>query len=106
MSREAWACNATSMAELDGAWLVRREGGALPPMVGVRKEIAGSTGVTTVGPLRFPFAVEGRSLRYRFPRGLVDELEPDGDGFLGRALVAGRELGRFRLERATATRNE
>ena len=92
------------MAELDGLWNVRRESGALPPMVGVRKQISGGEGVTTLGPLRFPFAVEGRSLRYRFPPGLVDELEPDGDGFRGRALLRGRELGRFRLERAAATR--
>ena len=34
-------------------------------MVGVRKEIAGAKGVTTLGPIRLPFAVEGRSLRYR-----------------------------------------
>jgi hypothetical protein len=47
----------------------------------------------------------GRSLRYRFPPGLVDELEPDGDGFRGRAFLVGRELGRFRLERAAATRD-
>jgi hypothetical protein len=73
-------------------------------MVGVGKRIAGVQGVTTLGPLRLPFAVEGRSLRYRFPPGLVDELEPDGDGYRGRALFAGRELGRFRLERASATR--
>ena len=92
------------MAELDGVWMVRREGGLLPPMAGVRKEISGSSGVTTVGPLRLPFTVEGRALRYRFPPGLVDELEPQGDGFRGRALLAGRELGRFRLERAAATR--
>jgi hypothetical protein len=92
------------MAELDGVWLVRREGGLLPPMAGVRKEIAGASGVTTAGPVRLPFAVEGHRLRYRFPPGLVDELEPDGDGFRGRALLAGRELGRFRLERAAATR--
>jgi hypothetical protein len=73
-------------------------------MVGVRKEIAGGEGVTRAGPLRFPFRVEGRSLRYRFPPGLVDELEPDGDGFRGRALLAGREVGRFRLDRIAATR--
>jgi hypothetical protein len=92
------------VGELDGKWDVKREGGLLPPMVGVRKEIAGSEGVTTAGPLRFAFTVEGRSLRYRFPPGLVDELEPDGDGYRGRAFFAGRELGRFRLERAGATR--
>jgi hypothetical protein len=94
------------MGELDGSWLVKRTGGALPPMTRVRKEIAGARGVTKVGPLRLPFAVEGRSLRYRFPPGLVDELEPDGDGFRGRALFAGRTLGRFRLERVAATREE
>jgi hypothetical protein len=94
------------MAELDGDWDVKRVGGLLPPMAGVRKEIGGERGVTVVaGLLRLPFAVEGRSLRYRFPPGLVDELEPDGDGFRGRALVFGRELGRFRIERPSATRD-
>jgi hypothetical protein len=92
------------MGELDGVWNVKRESGVLPPMVGVRKEITGAMGVTTLGPVRLPFAVEGRSLRYRFPPGLVDELEPDRDGFRGRALLAGRELGRFRIDRASATR--
>jgi hypothetical protein len=90
--------------ELDGLWLVRRTGGALPPMVGVRKQIIGGRGATTLGPLRFPFAVEGRLLRYRFPPGLVDELEPEGEGFTGRAVLAGLEVGRFRLERIAATR--
>jgi hypothetical protein len=94
------------LGELDGTWDVKRVGGLLPPMVGVRKEIAGGAGVTTAGPLRFPFSVEGRRLRYRFPPGLVDELEPDGDGFRGRSLLAGRELGRFRLERIAATRDQ
>jgi hypothetical protein len=94
------------VAELDGEWEVRREGGLLPPMNRVRKRIAGATGVTTVGPLRLPFAVEGRSLRYRFPPGLVDELEPDGDGFRGRAVFAGRKLGHFWLERAGDRREE
>jgi hypothetical protein len=94
------------MAELDGDWEVKRVGGLLPPMAGVRKEIAGARGVTVVVRLlRLPFAVEGRSLRYRFPPGLVDELEPDGDGFRGRALLFGRELGRFRIERPSATRD-
>jgi hypothetical protein len=92
------------MGELDGMWDVRREGGLLPPMAGVRKEIVGAAGVTIVGPVRLPFAVEGRSLRYRFPPGLVDELEPEGGAFRGRALFAGREFGRFRLERLSATR--
>jgi len=92
------------VGELDGTWDVKRTGGVLPPMVGVRKQITGNNGVTTAGPLTFPFEVEGRSLRYRFPPGLVDELEPDGDGFRGRAFLAGREVGRFRLDRIAATR--
>jgi hypothetical protein len=93
------------VSELDGRWQVTREGGLLPPMVGVCKEIAGGAGATTLGPLRFPFRVEGRTLHYRFPPGLVDELEPDGDGFKGRTLLAGRELGRFRLKRVGGTRD-
>jgi hypothetical protein len=40
-------------------------------------------------------------LRYRSPlSGLVDVLEPDGDGFRGRAIFRGRELGRFSLSPA------
>jgi hypothetical protein len=85
---------------------VQREGGLLPPMIRVRKRIASTRGVTTLGPLKLSFLVEGLRLRYRFPPGLVDELEPDGDGFRGRALLAGRELGRFRLERVGDTRGE
>jgi ferritin-like metal-binding protein YciE len=84
--------------ELDGVWDVERTSGALPPMLGVRKRIAGTRGVT-LPPGRMPglpFTVEdGRRLVYRFPRGLVDEVEPDGDGFTGRAVLFGREVGRF-----------
>ncbi len=89
------------MGELDGVWEVERESGALPPMVGVSKEIHGSRGVTKVGPLvRLPFVVRDRSLHYRFPPGLVDHLEPAGDDvYRGRATLYGRELGRFRLRR-------
>ena len=87
------------MSDLDGMWNVERVSGALPPMVGVRKRISGSTGDTRVGPLPgVPFVVEGLSLRYRAPLwGLVDHLEPDDDGFRGRAVYRGRELGRFRM---------
>jgi hypothetical protein len=92
------------MTNLDGTWDVKRESGLLPPMLGVRKEIRGGQGATTLGPFKLPFTIEGLSLRYRFPPRLVDELEPDGEGFRGRSLFAGRELGRFRLERVTATR--
>jgi hypothetical protein len=82
---------------LDGEWEVERVSGALPPLGGVRKRIAGGRGVTTLGPLRFPFNVNGLELRYRLPPGLVDVLEPEGAGFLGRTRLFGRELGRFRL---------
>jgi hypothetical protein len=87
--------------ELDGVWNVERRGGLLPPLVGVRKRIQGSRGETTCGPLPgMPFDVVGLSLRYRAPfRGFVDELEPDGDGFRGRATFRGREFGRFALTR-------
>ena len=89
------------MGELDGAWNVRRLGGLLPPMVGVHKVIQGENGETRVGRLvGVPFDVVGLSLRYRAPfRGFVDELEPDGDRYLGRATFRGRAFGRFALER-------
>jgi hypothetical protein len=88
------------VSELDGTWNVVRVSGALPPMVGVRKLISGPRGRTLAGPVPLPFDVDGRSLRYRFPPGLVDYLEPAGDGiFEGRATLLGRELGRFRMTR-------
>jgi hypothetical protein len=89
------------VAELDGVWDVKRMSGLLPPLVGVRKEISGTEGKTKVGPFPgVPFDVVGLSLRYRAPfRGFIDELEPDGDGFLGRATFRGREFGRFDLTR-------
>jgi hypothetical protein len=88
------------VTELDGVWRVRRVSGLLPPLVGVRKRIRGSSGETAVGPLPgVPFDVVGLSLRYRAPfQGLVDELEPTTDGFLGRATFRGRVFGRFKLE--------
>jgi hypothetical protein len=83
---------------LDGEWDVRRTGGFLPPLLGVRKRIDGARGATLFGPVPVRFDVVGRELRYRAPLlGLVDELEPDGSGFSGRALLFGRELGRFRM---------
>ena len=89
------------MAELDGVWNVNRLGGLLPPMIGVRKVIHGTTGETKLGPLPgAPFDVVGLSLRYRSPfTGFVDELEPDGDHYLGRATFRGRPFGRFAMER-------
>ena len=86
------------MADLDGMWLVRRTGGALPPLFGMRKRIEGTRGTTVLGPLRMPFRVDGLTLRYTRPFGaLVDVLEPDGDGFRGRATFAGRAYGTFEL---------
>jgi ferritin-like metal-binding protein YciE len=93
------------VAELDGMWDVRRTGGALPPLVGVRKRINGARGETIVlrGP-RLPFDVVDGTLRYRAPFAfLVDVLEPDGDGFRGRATAFGRTYGEFELRRAPVT---
>ena len=86
------------MSALDGVWKVRRTGGALPPLFGMTKRIEGARGTTVLGPLRMPFRVEGLTLRYDRPfRPLVDVLEPDGDGFRGRATLAGRTYGTFEL---------
>ena len=86
--------------ELDGTWTVRMTRGVLKAMPPLTKRVEGGRGWTQFGPLRVPFSVEGRRLRYRWPlRGLVDELEPEPSGFEGRATVAGHEYGRFRLYR-------
>jgi hypothetical protein len=91
------------VTDLDGVWNVKRLSGVLPPLVGVRKRIRGTSGETSIGPLPgVPFDVVGLSLRYRAPfRGFVDELEPSGDGFLGRATFRGRVFGRFAMNRTT-----
>jgi len=87
---------------LDGTWHVRRTSGFLPPLFGVRKTIEGERGETHIGP--FPgisFTIRANRLRYRWPfHDFVDLVEPDGDGFRGRALFRGREYGRFTLVRA------
>jgi hypothetical protein len=95
--------NRNAVGELDGVWNVRRLGGLLPPLPGVRKEIRGGSGETKVGPLPgAPFDVVGLSLRYRAPfRGFVDELEPSGSGYRGRATFHGSTFGRFALERVS-----
>jgi hypothetical protein len=91
------------MANLDGVWTVERVSGALPPMQGVRKRIHASSGATIAGPVRMPFDVRGNELRYRAPFvGLVDRLEPEDGGWLGRATWFGREFGRFRMRRVLA----
>jgi hypothetical protein len=91
------------VGELDGTWSAQRIGGLLPPLVGVRKRISGTSGVTALGPLPgLPFDVVGRELRYRPPfSGFVDVLTPaEGGSYTGRATFRGRELGTFRLTRA------
>jgi hypothetical protein len=87
------------MGELDGEWSVTRVGGVLPPLFGVRKRISGARGRTIVlAPPGLPFDVVGRELRYRgLLSGLVDVLEPDGNGWRGVARYRGRELGRFAM---------
>jgi hypothetical protein len=89
------------VVELDGLWDVQRVSGFLPPMIGVRKRISRTRGETKVGSLPgVPFDVVGLSLRYRAPfSGFVDELQPDHEGFAGRATFRGREFGRFALRR-------
>ena len=91
------------MDELAGLWDVERVSGFLPPLFGVRKRIGpivdgSGSGETTVGPVRARFDVVENELRYRAPfAGFVDLLEPDGGSWTGRALLHGREYGRFRL---------
>jgi hypothetical protein len=87
--------------QLDGRWNVIRTGGLLPPLYGVEKRIRGNHGETRLGPLPgVPFHVDGLRLRYRAPlSGFVDVLEPDGQGFRGRATFRGHELGSFELRR-------
>jgi ferritin-like metal-binding protein YciE len=89
------------VGELDGVWDVKRTGGALPPMLGVRKEISGASGETKLGPLPgAPFDVVGLSLHYRAPfAGFVDVLEREAQGYRGRATFRGREYGKFELKR-------
>ena len=90
------------MAELDGVWKVERTAGALPPLPGVTKRIEGTRGRTNFPGLpAMPFEVRGLSLHYKLPfKGLVDVLEPDGDGgFRGRATISGRTFGHFAMRR-------
>ena len=89
------------MGDLDGVWSVQRTGGALPPLVGVVKDIEGGRGWTKVGPLPgAPFDVDGLALRYRGPlAAFVDVLERDGDVYRGHATFMGRQYGTFVMRR-------
>jgi ferritin-like metal-binding protein YciE len=90
------------VAGLDGVWNVERTGGALPPLVGCRKRIAGSRGTTAFGA--FPglaFDVRGNELHYRAPfLGFVDVVDPEGpDRYRGRATFRGYTFGQFAMRR-------
>src|SRR3954449_4563134 len=92
------------MSELDGTWNVRRTGGLLPPLVGVRKEIHGSRGETRLpkAVAGVPFDVVGLELHYRRPfAGFIDVLTPHDRGYAGRSTFRRREFGRFELTRIT-----
>lgn len=91
--------NPTVVGELDGVWAVERVSGALPPLHGCVKRIHGRRGTTEFPHFPgMPFEVRGRELHY--PSGLlVDKLEPQNGGYLGRATLLGREFGQFSLRR-------
>lgn len=96
------------MRELEGEWKIERLGGLLPPMFNIRKRIHGARGETRFGALPiWPFQIERRAgciaLVYYPPFCLlVDELRPEtsGSSWLGRTMICGRELGRFRMTRS------
>jgi ferritin-like metal-binding protein YciE len=96
------------VAELDGVWRVERLSGALPPLVGVTKRIAGGRGRTLLGPVPVQFDVVGDELRYRAPLvGVVDVLDPAGEGeWTGRTTLFGRDVGRFRMIRERSTMSD
>ena len=91
--------------DLDGDWRVERTGGLLPPLVGVWKRIEGDRGETRLGPLRYPLRVVhrggGLALVYGPPfSALLDEVRQESPHlWLGRTLVGGRPVGRFRMAR-------
>jgi hypothetical protein len=92
--------------ELKGEWKIERLGGLLPPMIDIRKRVHGTRGETRFGALPvWPFRIERRAGRIAlvyYPPFclLVDELQPEASGsWLGRTVICGRELGRFRMTR-------
>jgi ferritin-like metal-binding protein YciE len=75
-------------------------------MIGVRKRISGDRGETRIGflpgwPLRVERSEERVAMIYGRPfSALVDEVWAGAHGsWLGRSTLAGRELGRFRMQR-------
>jgi ferritin-like metal-binding protein YciE len=98
--RQASSGSLEIVSELDGFWDVRRTGGLLPPLVGVRKEIRGTHGKTLLpgGVVGVPFDVIGLELHYRAPfAGFVDIVVPHAGGYSGRATFRRRTFGRFEL---------
>jgi ferritin-like metal-binding protein YciE len=89
------------VGELDGVWRVERLGGALPPLHGCVKRIAGGRGTTEFRRAPgMPFDVRGLELHYRGPFApLVDKLERHNGEYFGRATLLGREFGQFRMRR-------
>ena len=96
---------AADVDDLEGVWRVERVSGLLPPLYRVRKVIVGDRGETRIGPLPgVPFRVKGLRLEYHAPLGgFVDLLEPEGDGYYGRATFLGREYGQFRMRREASS---
>jgi ferritin-like metal-binding protein YciE len=92
------------MSELDGVWRVERVSGALPPLHGCVKRIVGGRGTTELPSMPgMPFDVRGLELHYRGPFALlVDKLEPQDGGYLGRATLLGREFGQFTMRKVDA----
>jgi ferritin-like metal-binding protein YciE len=89
------------VSELDGVWDVRRTGGLLPPLSGVRKEINGTHGKTLLprGVIGVSFDVVGLELHYRAPfAGFIDILVPHGGSYGGRATFRRRTFGRFEMK--------
>jgi ferritin-like metal-binding protein YciE len=102
--RQALSGSLEIVSELDGVWEVRRTGGLLPPMFGVRKEIHGTHGTTLLpgGVIAVPFDVVGRELHYRSPfAGFVDILVPRNGGFAGLATFRRHTFGRYELKPIT-----
>lgn len=93
--------------QLEGEWRVERLSGLLPPMVGIWKRFSGESGETRFGALLvWRFRIERRAehiaLVYRSPFSkLVDELWAETeDSWLGRTMLGGFKLGRFRMTRS------
>ena len=85
--------------ELVGHWRVERISGLLPPF-GLRKRIGRDGGWTGLGPIPLgQFRVRGRTLDYALWPVKDELMEREGEDWVGRGLIFGREFCRFRLVR-------